>query len=87
MNASVLKFWRDYLKSLPSGLREKKMPADVFAFGDSREMADELAMLVRNGVKTATCSALDLRRSAEAAASKRGLFCRYRWKPHPACDN
>jgi uncharacterized protein YhfF len=58
MEASVSKFWRDYINSLPAGLHRQKMPADVFAFGDSREMADQLAMLVREGVKTATCSAL-----------------------------
>lgn len=34
------------------------MPSDVFAVGDSREMANQLAMLVRADVKTATCSAL-----------------------------
>jgi uncharacterized protein YhfF len=33
-------------------------PADVFAFGDSKELADELAALVPAGIKTATCSAL-----------------------------
>jgi hypothetical protein len=58
MEASVLKFWRDYVNSLPPGLHCQKMQADVFAFGDSRKMADQLAMLVREGVKTATCSAL-----------------------------
>ena len=58
MEASVLKFWRDYVNSLPAGLHEEKMPADVFAFGDSRELADQLAMLVREGLKTATCTAL-----------------------------
>ena len=58
MEASVLKFWRDYVNSLPADLHLQKMPADVFAFGDSREMADHLAMLVREGVKTATSSAL-----------------------------
>ncbi|MGA8654812.1 MAG: ASCH domain-containing protein [Chthoniobacterales bacterium] len=58
MEASVLKFWHDYVNSLPAALRRPKMQADAFAFGDSREMADQLAMLVREGVKTATCSAL-----------------------------
>jgi uncharacterized protein YhfF len=58
MEPSVLKFWRDYVNSLAPGLYQQKMPADVFAFGDSRELADRLAMLVKEGVKTATCSAL-----------------------------
>ena len=58
MEASVLKCWRDYVNSQSGELHQQKMPADVFAFGDSREMADQLAMLVREGLKTATCSAL-----------------------------
>jgi histidinol-phosphate aminotransferase len=58
MEAAVLKFWRDYIDSLPAGVHRQKRPADVFAFGDTREMADQLAKLVRDGVKTATCSAL-----------------------------
>ena len=72
MNASVLKFWRDYVESLPSGLHEEKMPAGVFAFGDSRELADELAMLVRNGVKTATCSALWTYEEAQQPPPRKG---------------
>jgi uncharacterized protein YhfF len=58
MEASVLEFWRNYVNILGEGLHRQKMPTDVFAFGDSREMADELAMLITHGVKTATCSAL-----------------------------
>jgi uncharacterized protein YhfF len=58
MEASVLEFWRNYVNSLGEGLHRQKMPTDAFAFGDSREMADQLARLVRDGIKTATCSAL-----------------------------
>jgi uncharacterized protein YhfF len=58
VKALILKFWRDYVNSLPAGLRWKEKPDHVFAFGDTRELADQLAMLVREGVKTATCSAL-----------------------------
>jgi uncharacterized protein YhfF len=58
MQPSVLQFWRDYLDSLPSSQQHPDVPADVFAFGDSKGLADELAGLVREGVKTATCSAL-----------------------------
>ena len=57
MQPSVRQFWRDYLDSLPPN-QGPQAPADVFAFGDSKELADELAALVREGVKTATCSAL-----------------------------
>jgi len=42
MEASVLKFWHDYVNSLLAGLHRQKMPADVFAFGDFTEMADSV---------------------------------------------
>lgn len=58
MEISVLEFWRDYVGSLPAGEQCPEIPPPVFAFGDSKELADELAELVRIGVKTATCSAL-----------------------------
>jgi uncharacterized protein YhfF len=58
MEPSVLQFWRDYLAGLPPSQPRPQAPVDVFAFGDSKELADELAALVREGVKTATCSAL-----------------------------
>ena len=57
MESAVLEFWRDYLDSLPPDLDQPK-PAGVFSFGDSKKLADELAALVRQGIKTATCSAL-----------------------------
>jgi uncharacterized protein YhfF len=72
MEASVLKFWRDYAGSLPAGIDCQKMSADVFAFGDSREMANQLAMLVREGVKTATCSALWTYEEEQKPLPKRG---------------
>ena len=58
MEPSVLQFWRDYLDRLSPSQPHPEAPADVFAFGDSKELADELAALVREGAKTATCSAL-----------------------------
>ena len=58
MDPSVLILWRDNINSLTPGRHQQKMPANVFAFGDSGELADRLAMLLREGVKTATCSAL-----------------------------
>jgi uncharacterized protein YhfF len=58
VEASVLQFWREYIDGLPAGQPHPQMPAEVFAFGDSKELADELAELVRTGMKTATCSAL-----------------------------
>jgi hypothetical protein len=46
MEASVLKFWQGYLDSLPVDLDRQEKPASVFSFGDSREMADRLAVLM-----------------------------------------
>ena len=51
-NDSIIKIWSDYCS--------KNLDApenyDVWAFGDSKDMADELAGLVLEGVKTATAS-------------------------------
>jgi len=58
MESAVLEFWRDYLESLPQDLNQQPKAAGVFKFGDSKKLADELAALVRQGIKTATCSAL-----------------------------
>ncbi|RKL67367.1 RNA-binding protein [Salipaludibacillus neizhouensis] len=51
-NDSADKLWEDYLKTNPD--TPKKYEA--WAFGDSKEMADELAKLVLEGTKTATAS-------------------------------
>jgi uncharacterized protein YhfF len=54
MESAVLEFWRNYLDSLPPDLDQEPKPSGVFSFGDSKK----LAALVRQGIKTATCSAL-----------------------------
>ena len=58
MEAAVLEFWRNCLDSLSRDLDQESTPSGVFSFGDSKKLADELAALVRQGIKTATCSAL-----------------------------
>jgi uncharacterized protein YhfF len=58
MKSAVLEFWRNYLDSLPPDLDQEPKPFGVFSFEDSKKLADELAALVRQGIKTATCSAL-----------------------------
>ena len=58
MESAVLKFWRNYLDSLPPDLDQEPKLSGVFSFGDSKKLADELVALVRQGIKTATCSAL-----------------------------
>ena len=58
MEAAVLEFWRSYLDSLPPDLDQEPKLSGTFSFGDSKKLAGELAALVRQGIKTATCSAL-----------------------------
>ncbi|MFC7321497.1 ASCH domain-containing protein [Halobacillus campisalis] len=51
-NDSIQEMWKDFKKTHPNA------PTDfeAWAFGDSKEMADELAKLVLEGKKTATAS-------------------------------
>lgn len=51
-NHSIRKLWGEYQKENPNAPEEY----EVWAFGDSKEMADELAELVLTGQKTATAS-------------------------------
>lgn len=58
MESEVQEFWRSYVETLPLEVDRQRKTAGVFSFGGSRELADELATLCRQGIKTATCSAL-----------------------------
>lgn len=49
---SIFQIWEDYRKINPSAPAEY----EVWAFGNSKELADELARLVLDGTKTATAS-------------------------------
>jgi uncharacterized protein YhfF len=49
-------FWQEYLRGLPASHAHHQIKPDTFAFGDSKELADELAQLVLAGKKTATAS-------------------------------
>ena len=51
-NNSIIKMWDDYRKINLNAPKEY----EAWAFGDSKEMADELAKLVVEGTKTATAS-------------------------------
>ena len=55
-NPLVQQFWQDYLETLPENKRTLQKFPQVWGFGDSPEMADELGGLVVQGIKTATCS-------------------------------
>ena len=47
--------WQRYLDSLPPGTTEPRLP-EVWSFGDTAEMGNELGALAKAGTKTATCS-------------------------------
>lgn len=49
---SVIHMWKEYRKINP----QAPLDYDIWAFGNSKEMADELAGLVLEGKKTATAS-------------------------------
>jgi uncharacterized protein YhfF len=49
-------FWERYLRTLPANHSHRGTRPDVFAFGDSPSLADELAALVQTGRKRATAS-------------------------------
>ncbi|WP_182201685.1 ASCH domain-containing protein [Paraliobacillus salinarum] len=51
-NDSIVQMWKEYKKINA----EAPTNYDAWAFGDSKEMADELAELVLEGTKTATAS-------------------------------
>ena len=51
-------FWRAYVGSLPADSPIRDQEYEAWSFGDGPEMADGLGALVRDGIKTATCSAL-----------------------------
>ncbi|MBF1295494.1 MAG: ASCH domain-containing protein [Parvimonas sp.] len=57
MSDKIKKYWKKFCK-------EKNIPIDTkyeaWSFGNTKEMADELADLVNKGIKTATTGAYDL---------------------------
>lgn len=66
---SVEKLWEAYRKSNPDAPKVY----EAWAFGDSKEMADELADLVIKGIKTATASNYVLYELEEEALPHVGL--------------
>jgi uncharacterized protein YhfF len=52
----IRQYWRAYLDSLPQGSVYPPDDYQVWSFGNTPEMADELGELVRQGKKTATAS-------------------------------
>jgi len=57
-DSAAEEYWKKFLATLPddSAYRQKTYSAEPF--GDTPELADQLAALVLRGIKTGTCSAL-----------------------------
>ncbi len=51
-------FWQRYLNTLPATHPHRQKTCQAWPFGDSPALADELAALVLQGVKTATASSV-----------------------------
>jgi uncharacterized protein YhfF len=66
-------FWERYLRTLPANHSHRGTRPDVFAFGDSPSLADELAALVQTGRKRATAS-LPIEFIRRFAASSSGRY-------------
>lgn len=55
---AIVQFWQAYLHTLPPDAPHREARYVAEAFGDNPTLADELGALIRQGRKTATCSAL-----------------------------
>ena len=78
-------FWQSFLSSLPQGVA---LPADyqVWCFGNKKEMADELGLLAREGIKTATCSLLwEHELGGEKIPEVGQINLVTDWEGHPLC--
>lgn len=53
-HAGAATLWEAYVATLPAAERAIVTEPEVWGFGDSPEMADELGALVKQGIKTAT---------------------------------
>ncbi len=56
MSEAAREFWRSYLGTMPDSHPHRGARFDAFSFGDTAELADDLAALVASGVKRATAS-------------------------------
>lgn len=64
--------WRAYVETLPEEAPQRQEGYEVWAFGDSPDMADGLGALVVSGRKTATCAALWEFEAAQEAILRAG---------------
>ncbi len=82
--ASWRPFWRAFVAAHPE--HADREPFDVFAFGDHRALADELAELVRRGVKRGTTASLEaMRRESTPSPAPGALSIVVRGDGTPVC--
>ncbi len=82
-SALIETFWQDYLRTLPA---DKEPPAAIFEvwhFCDNQHDADELGELARQGIKTATASALWAYTSSEPIPQPGSLSVITNWNNEP----
>ena len=66
--------WQAYLATLPIDARSGLSEPEVWAFGDSPELADELVALVLQGIKTATADLVWVTEYENRAIPKAGDY-------------
>lgn len=85
-NPAVKAFWQAYLDSLPPGIQPPSPTYEAWYFGDNERMANELGHLVKNEVKTATCSMLwEYQVEQEPAPQVGELSIIIDWTGRPLC--
>src|SRR5437764_1975543 len=83
-DAALSQFWNDYVRSHPS-LRGQHY-FEAFHFGNTEQMANELAALVLGGVKTATSSSLwQLEQDHQPIVRVGDYSIVTDWKHQPVC--
>jgi uncharacterized protein YhfF len=83
-NAALEQCWNDYARSHPSLQGQRYYEA--FRFGNTEQMANELAALVLSGVKTATSSLLWTIEQEKKPLMHAGDYSIVTdWKHHPVC--
>lgn len=84
-SSRVETYWQEYLASLP---QDSRLPAsyDIFHFGNTQKMADELGDLVKTGVKTATSTLVwELEFDEEKFPKVRDIAVVTNWIGDPLC--
>lgn len=73
---AIAQFWQAYLDTLPPDAPHRQIRYVAEAFGDNPALADELGVLIHQGRKTATCSALWEWEAEGATIPQPGLITR-----------